>query len=296
MGSEASAERVEVARAAATTVAQRLGHRRPLQLLRVGDNTVFRVDDIVLRVSPPGVDVAAHVAAARWLADRGVPALCPIGEPIAVDGVAVTVFDFIDGASPIDYRKLGAAVAALHRLEPSSVGANLSLPWFADASWLDLGANLDAATRSGVVSHDDIAVLQAAREELAGWQEAARRVEPVVCHGDVHPQNVLMRDDELVILDWDNICLGPVAWDHAALLTWSERWGGEPEDYDAFAAGYGADLRDAPLAQLLARVRLLAPTINKIILGSDSDLHAAEARVRMRYWRGEPSPPPWTAH
>jgi Ser/Thr protein kinase RdoA (MazF antagonist) len=145
------------------------------------------------------------------------------------------------------------------------------------------------------VSDDDISVLRAAADELAGWQEEARRQEIVVCHGDVHPQNVLMRGDELVIIDWDNICMGPAAWDHAALLTWAERWGGAPGDYEAFAAAYGAELRDSPLAQTLARMRLLAPTINKIIVGGESDRHAAEALVRMRYWRASrrrhPGPP-----
>lgn len=137
-------------------------------------------------------------------------------------------------------------------------------------------------------------MLGSAVHELADWQELARQQDLVVCHGDVHPQNVLMRDDVLVILDWDSICLGPAAWDHAALLTWAERWGGDPGDYKAFAAGYGADLRDSPVAQLLARVRLLAPTINMIIKGGSSARHADEARLRMRYWRGEPAPPAWT--
>lgn len=60
----------------------------------------------------------------------------------------------------------------------------------------------------------------------------------MVCHGDVHPQNVLMRSDgRIAILDWDRLCLGPPAWDHAALLTWEGRWGGEPGTYEASAAG-----------------------------------------------------------
>jgi Ser/Thr protein kinase RdoA (MazF antagonist) len=67
----------------------------------------------------------------------------------------------------------------------------------------------------------------------------------------VHPQNVLMRGDDLVILDWDAVCLGPAAWDHAALLTWGDRWGGNPDDYTAFADGYGADLRESPSGRCL---------------------------------------------
>ena len=257
-------------------------------------NVVFRVGDVVLRVSSTNVDVAGQVALASWLSDQGVPALRPTADPVVVDDVIVTVWEFIDGTTDIDYQQLGQAVAALHHLEPASAAAHVALPCCGDASWLDLGASLDAADRAGVVDDDDIVLLGAAADELTGWQERARHDDLVVCHGDVHPQNVLMRGDAVVILDWDNICLGPAAWDHAALLTWAERWGGDPGDYDAFAIGYGADLRDSPLAQLLAQVRLLAATINMVIAGGVSARHAAEARLRMRYWRGEPSPPPWT--
>jgi len=255
---------------------------------------VFRADDLVLRVSQNRGDVATQVGLVSWLSDQGVPALCPIADPFTVDGLTVTIWEFIDGHQEIDYRQLGGAVSALHRLGPASVAEHVALPWCGDATWLDLDANIGAAAESGVVGGDDIAVLRAAAREMAGWQEMARQEHLVVCHGDVHPQNVLMRDDVLLILDWDSICLGPAAWDHAALLTWAERWGGDERDYAAFAAGYGTDLRNSAPAQLLARVRLLAPTINMIAKGGSSARHADEARLRMRYWRGELRPPPWT--
>jgi Ser/Thr protein kinase RdoA (MazF antagonist) len=286
---------VEVAERAAAAAAGQLGRDGRPKLLRNGMNVVFRVDDTVVRVSSPDVDVARQVALASWLADQGVPVLCPMAGPVAVEGVEVTVWEFIDGEACIDYGQLGGAIARLHRLDRTAVAEHVALPWCGDASWLDLDANLDAAATAGVVTDEDIALLRSAARDLAGWQEAARDEGLVVCHGDVHPQNVLMRGDELVILDWDSICLGPAAWDHAALLTWAERWGGDPGDYDAFAVGCGADLRESPLAQLLARVRLVAPTINMIIRGARSSRDAEEARLRMKYWRGEPSPPTWTA-
>ena len=64
----------------------------------------------------------------------------------------------------------------------------------------------------------------------------------VVCHGDVHPGNVLMSADGPVVIDWDMVCAAPAAWDHSALLTWEERWGGTPGLYASFAAGYGLDI------------------------------------------------------
>ena len=117
----------------------------------------------------------------------------------------------------------------------------------------------------------------------------------VVCHGDLHPQNILMRGDEVVIIDWDAICVGPAAWDHAALMPWAERYGGPNDAYPDFARGYGGDFRDAPLANDFAALRLLAATINTIISAGHNPEHAAEAETGMRYWLGDPAAPTWTA-
>jgi hypothetical protein len=103
-----------------------------------------------------------------------------------------------------------------------------------------------------------------------------------------------MRGDEVVIVDWDMICLGPPAWDHAALITWADRWGGAPQTYPDCARGYGADLRDSPLAMELAALRLLAPTINTIINAASDPRFVAEAKARTRYWLGDSGAPPWT--
>jgi len=103
-----------------------------------------------------------------------------------------------------------------------------------------------------------------------------------------------MSGDQVVIIDWDAICVGPPAWDHAALLPWAERWGGSPQWYADFARGYGADLRASPLATELATLRLLAATLNKITGAASDPAYAAEARIRIRYWLGDPAAPTWT--
>jgi Ser/Thr protein kinase RdoA (MazF antagonist) len=257
-------------------------------------NAVFRLEDLVLRVSPAGVDVTAEVSLVRWLKEHGVPTLCPIADPFILGDVSVTVWDFLDGTTELDYTQFGAALCALHRLDPDQVADHVDLPWCGDSPWLNLEGDIAAAATTGVVSEDDIATLRAVGTELADWEQTAHDAPLVVCHGDVHPRNALMRGNGLVILDWDSICLGPTAWDHAAMLTWEQRWGGGPDSYEAFAAGYGIDMRGTTLGDLLARVRLLAATIHMIIKGAGSAHHAEEARLRMRYWKGEVAPPTWT--
>jgi Ser/Thr protein kinase RdoA (MazF antagonist) len=294
LGHSAAAYVAEADRAA-SDVAGRLKLIGPRTLLRASTNVVFRVGDAVLRVSPNEAGAARQVSLARSLSGHGVPVPRPLSDAVTVGRLQVTAWEYIDGSEQsIDYRQLGEAICRLHRILPSAVAGG-DLPWCGTAAWLQLEENLEVAAGCGVVNSDDIAVLRQAVVELDGWQDLARDEPLVVCHGDVHPQNALMRGERLIILDWESICLGPRAWDHAALLTWPDRWGGNPDDYVDFSSGYGADLRQSPLARTLARVRLLAPTINMIINGKSSPIHAAEAQLRMRYWRGDPEAPAWTA-
>ena len=132
-------------------------------------------------------------------------------------------------------------------------------------------------------------------ERVSGWGETVAVAPQVVCHGDVHPGNVLMSADGPVVIDWDMVCAAPAAWDHAALLTWEERWGGTPGLYASFAAGYGLDLRDDPLATVLAEGRLLAATLMRCRAGRTDPAAADEARRRLRYWLGDPAAPVWRA-
>jgi Ser/Thr protein kinase RdoA (MazF antagonist) len=265
-------------------------------LLRSGMNLVFRVRDVVVRVAPEHVDGQAHVELAQWLLESGLPVVRPLDDAVVDDGFVVTVWEFIDqpGHASIDDEQLGAAIARLHRFDVAELPPRFSLPWCGEADWLQLESVYARAVATSVVDRDDVAVLARECAALGEWQEQARAEPTVVCHGDVHPQNVLMRPNgEVAILDWDSLCLGPAAWDHAPLLTWEARWGGQAGTYEAFAEGYGTDLRESPVAQLLARVRLLAPTLNKIVQGATDAERAAEARRRMRYWRGDPNAPPW---
>ncbi len=278
-------------------IASELGRRPAAALVRSGANEVFTVDDLVIRLAPPGVDVANHVRAASVLAGHGmaIPELVASG---VVNERAFTAWERVeaDRGAGLDFRQLGAEIGRLHRIDPDAAAAEMALPWCDEAQWLDLDPILDAAEAADVVLPGDIGILRGCWEQLRSWGDRCRAAggPPVVCHGDVHPGNVIMRRGRPVVVDWDTICLGPPQWDHAALLTWSDRWDGEIGAYARFAAGYGADLAGDPLARDLARLRLLAPTVNLIARAAGNERYAAEARLRIRYWRGEDHPPAWT--
>jgi len=277
-------------------VARRHGINDPIQALRTGANHVFRAGDVVVRVAPRSADVSSQVALARWLVSEGFPVAAPLADADVVDDAKVSLWEYIhaDERRPIDFEQLGGVVARLHRVAPARLKEVVALPFCGDAAWLAVEQNLALAEAANVVDADGLAALKRECVALRGWQERARREVLVVCHGDVHPRNVLMRGDHVVIIDWDAICIGPPAWDHAALITWADRWGGAAETYPEFARGYGADLRESSLARELAALRLLAPTINMIINGASNRTCAAEARARMRYWLGDPAAPTWT--
>jgi Ser/Thr protein kinase RdoA (MazF antagonist) len=280
----------------AAEVARRHGITDPVQPLRTGANDVFLAGDVVVRVAPPSAEVSGQVDLARWLVSEGFPVAAPLADPVVVDGVKLSLWEYIraDEDRPIDFRQLGALIARLHQVAPDRLKDAVALPFCGDAGWLAVEQNLERAAEAEVVDAAGLAALRGECVRLHDWRDRARREALVVCHGDVHPQNVLMRGKEVVIVDWDAICLGPSAWDHAALMTWEDRWGGAPETYADFARGYGADLRESSLARELAALRLLAPTINMIIDGARNPSSAAEAKLRMRYWLGDPAAPMWT--
>ena len=110
----------------------------------------------------------------------------------------------------------------VHGLDPADVPG---LPFCGDfPHWQFAGLLADVRDE---LDPPALAGLRAAIERADGWIERAR-VTTVVCHGDVHPGNVLPSADGPVLLDWDLRCLGPAAWDHGPMMSWSSRWGGAP--------------------------------------------------------------------
>ncbi len=264
-------------------------------LLRSGMNALFACGpEVVLRVGRPSVDARAAVWLGEWLTARGlrVPRFVHT-EPFVGGELTVLAQVREHPAGPVDWAAVGAMVATLHALGPDDIAeasAHYPTPWCSSFPWwdfdamlADVDADLDGAAREGI----DRAL------ERRSWTTLVDRV--VLCHGDVHPGNVIPTAAGPMLLDWDLMCLGPIAWDHGPLLNWTARWGGEPGVYEALAAGYGASMRGDPVTEALAELRLVAATLMRVKAGRGDPTAAAEAEVRLRYWRGDPDAPAWTA-
>ncbi len=261
-------------------------------LVRVGMNAIFSSGDTVLRVARPTTDAQASIELARVLLAAGLRVPAPRRADVVVVGeLSVTCWERIATASlPIDWQAVGAMVRRVHQLGQTDIPSVYPVPAASSFPWWDF-ADLLEQTRPLL---DDAAFggIEAAIGRGAGWQQFD---DAVVCHGDVHPGNVLMTATGPVLIDWDLMCRAPVGWDHAPMMTMHERWGGHAGEYDAFATGYGSSSRSDPVAETLAELRLVAATLMRVRAGR-SDVHAAvEAERRLRFWRGDRDAPAWRA-
>jgi len=280
------------AAAAASVAAAHWGLPTP-QHLRTGMNALFLAGEaVMLRVS----HTTAPPSQAAWLmgqlALRGirVPQLVQ-SEPMTIGDLAVFAIERIQPDGDVDWAAVGEQIRRVHEWPVGEVRGNYPVPRGDDFPWwdtttvlADVDDLLDAAARVG---------LSAAILEHGDWR--SRVIARVVCHGDVHPGNVIQSTDGPVLLDWDLSCHAPAAWDHAMLMTWSQVWGGDPSAYDRFADGYGHSLRDDALAQSLAVMRNVTATLMRLEAGRTNPAAATEAQRRLQYWRGDPSAPAWSA-
>jgi hypothetical protein len=264
---------------------------RPV-LMRRSMNAIFGCGDVVLRVGTPTAAPDAALALMAVLHGAGLRVPAPARDDAVVVGdMAVTCWKRIDAVdTPIDWRAVGEMVRVLHALDPRAVpaayplGSPVTFPWWEfDALLSDTAGVIDAQALDG---------LRTSIERHRGWADFD---EVVVCHGDVHPGNVIMSQQGPVLIDWDLLCLAAPAWDHAPMLRWADRWGGAPNDYDDFAAGYGRSMVDDPAARSLGELRLVAATLMRVRAARHDDSANAEAQRRLRYWRGEADAPMWHA-
>ena len=282
---------------AAATVAARTAadrwHLPPAELWRIGMNAIFLAGHAVIRVGLPTASAAASVRLHAALGRAGIKVPLALDvEPLRIGPYTVTGWERLDtSASPISWESVGALIARLHELDPGELPTDypiadpLAFPWWDFPRMLtELGPHLDEPARAG---------LHAAVERGKDWVDFPPGA-TVVCHGDVHPGNVVNTLEGPTLIDWDLMCRAPRGWDHGPLMTWHERWGGE-RIYDAFAAGYGWSGRDDGFSEAVAELRLVAATLMRVRAGLTDPNAQAEVENRLRYWRGERDAPAWTA-
>lgn len=265
----------------------------PPSLLRRGMNAIYTAGDRVLRVGLPTVPGSASIALARVLRDHSIRVPMPARDEAVEHGqLSVTCWERVaDTGMAVDWEAVGEMVRAVHGLDPARLPQDYPMPSPATFPWWDFPTML----RDVETQLDDAAArgLRAVVDDHRDW---ARFDTLVVCHGDVHPGNVLMAEDGPVLLDWDLLCHAAPEWDHAPLMRLHERWGGPAGTYEAFASGYGQSFRDEARAEGLAELRLVAATLLRLRAARHDPAALDEATKRLAYWRGERRAATWSAH
>ena len=258
--------------------------------LRTGMNAIYRAGDVIVRVGAATAPAESSLALASMLRGVGLGVPMPMREDVVeLDGLSATAWErLVPVDIPIDWHRVGAMIGRVHRLDERDLPAAYPCPPAASFPWwnfdqlrAEVGDDLDARAQAGL---DD------AIARHRWWTQAP---DPqVICHGDVHPGNVMMTASGAVVLDWDLLCRAPAGWDHAMLIR-AARWTYPDTWYDEFAAGYGWDGRSDPLTLASAELRLVAATLMRVRAARADAGARPEAERRLRYWRGEHDAPVW---
>lgn len=239
---------------------------------------VARVPTLTARVRNPIEPwLARELAVVGYLASRGAPVVPPSSAlppgPHAHDGLAMTFWQYVE---PVPGRAVTAAetgrmLGELHAALRAYPG---ELPLLAPPL-SDIPACLAMLDRENVNAIDaaDIAMLRAAHDRIAPRLHALPGpLQPV--HGDVHPGNIIPTAQGLLWNDFEDISLGPVAWDLTSLAMCGP---------DALSEYPGT--ADPAMMELCSEARMLQLSCWLAALPPVVEGHAGYWKNMQDYWR-----------
>jgi Ser/Thr protein kinase RdoA (MazF antagonist) len=230
-----------------------------IQLVRLGDHAVFRIDGGVLigrvgRSADRLPSVRREVSVARWLEAEAYPAArlaTAAVQPVVVEGCPVTFWEGIgNGETWASTGEMGALLRQLHELPPPSFELPELRPFEKTAQRLERAA----------IPEDTRGFLNALVSELEEAFEGLQFALPSgALHGDFNVGNVLRDvDGQPKVIDLDGFVRGPREWDLMQTAMYFDSFGWHSEaEYDAFATNYGFDVRRWDGYTTLRRVREL---------------------------------------
>jgi aminoglycoside phosphotransferase (APT) family kinase protein len=225
------------------------------QLLALGENAVFALggDGPVVRVGR-GAELLERMRrelrTAAWLAVQGVPAVRPAETGARlVEGHPVTVWQRLpDAVRPAGAADLAALLRLVHQLPDPPFPLPRRDLLSGVERWLRLaGEAIDPA---------DAAYLRERRDGFAAAAaELVPRLPPGPVHGDALPRNVHIGPDGPVLVDLETFSHDLREHDLVVMALSLDRYGLPAEEYAAFTAAYGWDVRDWDGCEVLRGAR-----------------------------------------
>ncbi|MFB6579095.1 MULTISPECIES: phosphotransferase enzyme family protein [unclassified Streptomyces] len=211
-------------------------------LLALGENAVFAVGDLVVKVGREAAlleRAEREIAVSGWFAASGIPAVrAAEPKPRLVDGHPLTLWHRLpDAVRPARPGDLAALLRLVHALpEP---------PFALPARNLLDGVERWLRLAGGAVDPADAAYLRARRDAYAGELAALTpRLPPGPVHGDALPRNVHVGPDGPALVDLETVSADLREHDLVVMALSRDRYGLPAEEYEAFVTAYGWDVRD----------------------------------------------------
>ncbi|WP_157904343.1 aminoglycoside phosphotransferase family protein [Parafrankia soli] len=228
----------------------------------MGENALYLLAEapVVVRIARTRdywADAVKEVHVSRWLARYRYPAArtYTVSQPIDADGHPVTFWRYIDGrdGSREDIATLGHLLRRLHSL-PSPTTFLLPTE--------DVLGRVEGRIEKAPIPSSDKDFLFGCCDRLnREISDLAFPLAPCVTHGDAHVNNLMMRDGEGVLIDFERFAWGQPEWDLAMTATeyCSAGWWTDAE-YAIFVDAYGFDVTRWSGFDVLRRVHEIKMT------------------------------------
>ncbi|MFF4602629.1 phosphotransferase enzyme family protein [Streptomyces sp. NPDC001339] len=268
-----------------------------VDLLRLGENAIYAIpsEGVVVRVARADTDdieqkVAKELAVSRWLASHDFPAVRPhdeLPQPVQAEGRLVTFWEYVplSQAEPalVD---LAGLLRDLHGLPRPDIALPVLDPFPLMRRRL--------AHAQGIAQQDMEFLTEACDRSEAAFRSIMAEDAGGLIHGDAHRGNLLARDGQVLLIDYEAVAIGPRAWDLIPTAIAVDRFGLSPTDYTTFCRTYDGDVTDWHGYEPLRTVRELGMT-TWLMQNAHSGPAAAEFALRMDSLRKEDRERRWHA-
>ncbi|MCH6161491.1 aminoglycoside phosphotransferase family protein [Streptomyces marispadix] len=283
---------------AMTTVCGQVGlDSRQAKLLRLGENAIYALppEGVVIRIARSDAAdnherVDKELAVSRWLTSQKFPAARlreDLPQPMSADGRLITFWEYVPPSSVQPHlTDLASLLRAFHALPAPGFDVAVLNPFPIMQSRLAHAERIDP--------RDVEFLTEACNRARSAFTTIVMDKQRGVIHGDAHRGNLLVRDGQVLLIDYEAVAVGPRAWDLIPTATAMDRFGLSRPDYEAFCRTYGCDVTDWHGYETLRSVRELGMT-TWLMQNAQSGKAAEEFALRMQSLREEDRERQWHA-